>query len=89
MNTWPELSQIALPTPVKKALIKHLTEPFQTEAEAKDFWQENSVQLVLSESPIDAVLEYTDPLIEGYTISLLILSDAGEGVYYLTPGEPK
>ena len=82
INTWPE--QIALPENVKIALIKHLTEPFQTEAEAKAFWQENSVQLVLSEPPQDAVPEYTDALPDGYIIQLVIANDSGGGNYYVS-----
>ena len=85
INTWPELSQLALPENVKIALIKHLLEPFQTEAEAKAFWLANDIQLILSAVPDDAIPEYTDPLPEGYSISLIILSDGGDGVYYLTP----
>lgn len=45
MNTFPELEQLELPEPVKIALLKHLTEPFQTLSEAKAYWEENSVQL--------------------------------------------
>ena len=91
MNTFPELEQ--LPANVKIALIKHLLIPFQNKAEAKAFWEENSVQLVIGEIPNDAVDEYTDPLPEGYTISLVIANDAGGGNYYvskpLNPGAKK
>ena len=31
--------------------------------------------------------EYIDPLPKGYTIQLVILSDWGNGVYYVTPPE--
>ena len=68
MNTWPELEQ--LPTNVKTALIKHLLEPFQNLSEAKAYWEESGTSLVIGEMPIDAVDEYTDPLPEGYTISV-------------------
>ena len=84
INTWPELTQLALPQNVKTALINHLLEPFQTEAEAKVYWLANDIQLIMSAVPDDAIPEYTDPLPEGYSISLVITSDAGEGVYYLT-----
>ena len=84
INTWPELTQIALPEAVKTALLKHLTEPFQTLSEAQVYWLANDIQLIMSAVPDDAIPEYTDPLPEGYSISLVITSDAGEGVYYLT-----
>ena len=83
INTWSELS---LPQNVKQALIKHLTAPFQTVAEAKAYWLANGTQLIISEVPDDAIPEYTDRLIDNYTISLVIISDAGEGIYYLTKG---
>ena len=83
ITTWPD--QLALPQNVKTALLKHLLIPFETEAEAEAYWEENSVQLVLSEPPKEAIPEYTDPLPDGYSISLVITSDAGEGIYYLTP----
>lgn len=76
-----------IPKSVKAALIDHLTEPFQTLAEAKSYWQQNNIKLITSAVPDDAIPEYTDPLPDGYTISLVITSDAGEGVYYLTKGD--
>ena len=79
------MQTIDLPQSVKAALLKHLTEPFQTLAEAKAFWQSSGTQLIISAVPDDAIPEYTDPLPDGYTISLVITSDSGEGVYYLTP----
>lgn len=81
INTWPDPD---VPQNVKTALIKHLTEPFQTLAEAKTYWQQNDIQLVISAVPGDAIPEYTDPLPDGYNISLVIKSDAGEGIYYLS-----
>ena len=85
-NTWPELSQLALPKNVKTALIKHLLEPFQTEAEAKAFWLENSVCLFLSEPPKDSVPEYSDALTDDYIIQLVIANDSGGGNYYVSKG---
>ena len=83
ITTWPELAQIALPQNVKTALIKHLTEPFENESAAKSYWQSSGTKLVVSAPPEN--IEYTQSLPEGYTISLVITSDAGEGIYYLTP----
>ena len=88
INKMQDLSQLALPEKVKTALIKHLLEPFQNEAEAKAYWEENSVQLTIGEIPTDAVDEYTDPLPEGYTISLVIANDSGGGTYYVTQEKP-
>ena len=79
----PELAQLDLPEPTKTALLKHLLIPFETEVEAKAYWEENSVQLVLSEPPKDAIPEYTEPL-EDWTISLVILG-GDSGIYYLSP----
>ena len=76
MNTDPPL-----PEKVTAALIKHLLEPFQTDAEN---WFANPIKLIFSDVPEGAIPEYTDPLVDGYTISLVITSDAGEGVYYVT-----
>ena len=87
MNICPDL-----PEAVKQALIQHLTKPFQSSlAEAKAYWLANGTQLILSAVPDDATPEYTDPLPEGYSISLVITSDADEGVYYVTKpkGESK
>ena len=83
INTWPELAQIALPENVKTALIKHLLIPFENEAEAKTYWEENSVQLIIGDMPTDAVDEYTEPLDDNYKISLIIV-DNDSGRYYVT-----
>ena len=64
---------IDLPENVKTALLKHLTEPFQTLSDAKAYWLENGTQLVISAVPKNP--EYTDPLPDGYTISLVITSE--------------
>ena len=76
MNTDP-----VLPEKVTAALINHLLEPFENGAEN---WFATPIKLFISDVPDDAIPEYTDPLAEGYTISLVITSDAGEGVYYVT-----
>ena len=89
ITTWPELAQIALPQNVKKALKKHLLEPFQSEAEAKAFWLENSVCLFLSEPPKDSISEYKDALAYGFFIELVIANDSGSGNYYVSEGEIK
>ena len=83
MYAWSDLPTLNLPEAVKSVLLEHLLEPFQSAAEAQSCWQEGNTQLVISAVPENP--EYTDPLPQGYLISLVILSDAGEGLYYLTP----
>ena len=72
INNWPE--QLALPESIKAALINHISKPFQTLAEAKAYRLESGTKLVIAEVPDDAIPEYTDPLPDGYTISLVITS---------------
>ena len=86
ITTWPELVQIALPSNVKTALLKHLTEPFQTLADAKAYWLESGTQVVIGEVPPQAIPEYIEALPEDYYIQLVITDDSGSGIYYLTKG---
>ena len=81
------IDKLDLPKNVKAALIQHLQQPFQNESEAKAYWLESGTQVVIGDVPPQAIPEYTDSLPDGYTISLVITSDAGEGVYYQTKGE--
>jgi hypothetical protein len=83
INTWPD--ELELPASVKTALIKHLLEPFQTEAEATAYWQSSGTKLVVSALPENAVSEYIEALPEDYYIELVITDDSGSGVYYLVP----
>ena len=89
MYTFPELSQLTIPEPVKTALLNHLLIPFQSLSEAKAFWLENSVQLAFSEPPEDAVPEYTEALPDGYIIQFVIANDSGGGNYYVSQGASK
>ena len=111
IQIWPHKDQLALPEPAATALLKHLLEPFQNEAEAQDYWQESQTRLVIFEQHeiqninaslklLDEVLqhqieralespEYTEALTDNYTIQLAILSDAGEGIYCITPMQAK
>jgi len=83
MYTWLDLPTLNLPETVKTALLEHLIAPFQSAAEAQSFWLESGTQLVYSAPPLDATIEFTDSLPECYQLSLVIMSDAGEGIYYL------
>ena len=64
--------QLTLPQNVKTALLKHLTEPFQSESAAKAYWQQNDIQLVISKVPDDVVPEYTDTLIDNFDEFLVV-----------------
>ena len=85
INTWPNKADLNLPEAVSQAILNHLQQPFQTLDAAKSYWLESGTQLIISAVPDDSIPEYTDPLPDNYTISLVITSDSGEGVYYLTP----
>ena len=39
MYSWPYLLTLNLSEAVKTALLEHLTEPFQSAAEAQSYWQ--------------------------------------------------
>ncbi|WP_087871343.1 hypothetical protein [Bathymodiolus platifrons methanotrophic gill symbiont] len=72
--------------PAKKcqsSTTKHLPEALQKLSEAKSYWQSSGTILVISAPPEN--IEHTAPLIDNYTISLVITSDAGEGTCYLIP----
>ena len=81
IDTWPEFE---LPETVTQALKKHLTDPFENEAEAIACWQESATQIIILGSG-GTIPEYTEALPEGYSISLVITSDAGDGIYYVLP----
>jgi len=72
------------PKAVQAAIQQHLQEPFQSEIEQKAYWLETGTKLIHSAPPKDLTPEYSEPLPEGYSISLVITSDAGEGTYYVT-----
>jgi len=73
-----------IPKAVQTALDEHLLKSFSSTAEMNAYWQQSGTQLVLGAVPKDLTPEYSDPLPLGYSISLVINSDAGEGTYYLT-----
>jgi len=68
---------------VQLALSKCIQQPFQTELDQLEYWLESGTQLVHSAPPLDATIEFTDSLPECYQLSLVVTSDAGEGIYYL------
>ena len=39
ISSWPDKAKLNLPKAVSPATLNHLREPFQTEAEAKIYWQ--------------------------------------------------
>jgi len=73
---------------VQSALSKCIQQSFQTEVDQLEYWLESCTQLVYSEPPLDATIEFTDSLPECYQLSLVVTSDAGEGIYYLYKENP-
>ena len=74
------------PQEVQSAIQQYIQEPFQTEPEQQAYWLESGTKLIHGTPPKDSTPEYTEPLPQGYSISLVITSDAGEGTYYVTGG---
>lgn len=49
ISQWPETLSCALESTLYFSLIERLTEPFQTEAEARAFWNKTPTQIVIIE----------------------------------------
>ena len=47
INHWPDIAQLTLPETVAKELYRQLLEPFDSEASAKQFWNETSSTLII------------------------------------------
>jgi hypothetical protein len=47
INDWPDTAELTLPEAVSQDLHQQLTLPFDTEAEAKQFWQEAPSTLII------------------------------------------
>ena len=56
INHWPEMTKITLPEAVSQDLYRQLLEPFDSEASAKDFWDETSSTLIILD-PNDTISE--------------------------------
>lgn len=64
-----------------KSVHDHLIKPFKSELAMQQYWLDTGTTLVEGSPPADSVLEYTETLSNGYTISLVINNDTG--TYYL------
>jgi len=70
----PQSVQIAV-----KSYLEHLLENETTQC-----WLNRNTQLFFHAVPDGDIPEYTDSLPEGYSVSLVITSDEGGGIFYVT-----
>ena len=49
INHWPDKAELALPEAVSQDLHKQLLEPFDSEGEAKKFWEETRTTIIILE----------------------------------------
>ena len=56
INHWPDISKLSLPEPVAQDLQHWLLEPFDSEGEAKEFWEETSSTLFILD-PNDSITQ--------------------------------
>ena len=47
INHWPDITELALPEAVSQDLFLQLLQPFDSEASAKQFWNESSTTLII------------------------------------------
>lgn len=50
LNHWPDITKLALPEPVSQNLYQQLLEPFDTEVEAKELWEEVPSTIIILNS---------------------------------------
>ena len=50
INHWPELTKLALPEPVAQDFYRQLLEPFDSEEEAKELWEEMPSTIIILNS---------------------------------------
>ena len=101
INHWPDMTKLALPETVAQDLQRRLLEPFDSEASAKEFWQETPSTIIILD-PLDSIEgsevwaqieftltypEYTLPLKMGYRLLVAIVNDSGSGIYLVIPPE--
>ena len=62
INHWPDMAKLILPKAVSQDLFMKLLEPFNSEREAIEFWEETSSTLIILD-PTDTVEDlHRDPL---------------------------
>ena len=54
INHWPDTAELSLPEPVAQDLYRQLLEPFDSEASAKEFWDETSTTIIILD-PTDSI----------------------------------
>ena len=54
INHWPDTAESSLPKTVAQDLFRQLIEPFDSEASAKEFWDETSSTLIIL-GPTDSI----------------------------------
>ncbi|MDX2505740.1 MAG: hypothetical protein QNL62_14865 [Gammaproteobacteria bacterium] len=54
INHWPDMAELRLPEPVSRDLFRQLLKPFDSEAAAKEFWQETHTT-VITLDPSDSI----------------------------------
>ena len=101
IDHWPDMTELILPKAVSQDLQHRLLEPFDSEASAKNFWEETSSALIILDplddieqsdawSQIEFALtypEYTVPLQMDYLLLVAIVNDSGAGIYLVVPPE--
>ena len=54
INHWPDMTELTLPKPVSRDLFGQLLEPFNSEASAKEFWEEAPSAIIILD-PTDSI----------------------------------
>jgi len=49
INHWPDVAELSLPETVSRDLHRRLMEPFDSEGEAKEFWEETRTTIIILE----------------------------------------
>ena len=61
INHWPEMAELTLPEPVAQNLHRQLLEPFDSEGDAKQFWDETySTVIILDPNDTITALKESD-----------------------------
>ena len=50
INHWPDMAELTLPEPVSQDLSTQLLEPFNSEGEAQEFWEETCSTVIILDS---------------------------------------
>ena len=56
INHWPDKAELTLPEAVSQDLHRRLLEPFDSQASAKEFWDETSTTLIILD-PADNIMQ--------------------------------